>query len=188
MTLSEEIRRLCDDFYAATVENNEVYIVKWQFPGGELPDLSLERAERDSALADEVEARARAMLETVQAHNDRIMLKILIYYCGYIRKNEENYWLRFDLNHYYNIIPTFLDKLIRLPVDTEAQRAFYLKVLNNLPPFIDSQLEKLQAQARRYIRMPEQGCQLHHGASAYVEIDTPARPVRQFFWELFLWH
>lgn len=35
---------------------------------------------------------------------------------------------------------------------------------------------------------PDQGCQLHHGASAYVEIDTPARPVRQFFWELFLWH
>jgi len=35
---------------------------------------------------------------------------------------------------------------------------------------------------------PDQGCQLHHGASAYVEIDTPARPVRQFFGELFLWH
>ena len=35
---------------------------------------------------------------------------------------------------------------------------------------------------------PDRNLQLHHGASAYVEIDTPARPVRQFFWELFLWH
>ena len=35
---------------------------------------------------------------------------------------------------------------------------------------------------------PDQGPVLHHGASAYVEIDTPSRPVRQFFWEIFLWH
>ena len=26
-----------------------------------------------------------------------------------------------------------------------------------------------------------------HGASAYVELDIPSRPIRQFFWELFLW-
>lgn len=35
---------------------------------------------------------------------------------------------------------------------------------------------------------PDRRLQLHHGASAYVEVDTPSRPVRQFFWELFLWH
>lgn len=29
--------------------------------------------------------------------------------------------------------------------------------------------------------------ELHHGASAYVEVDVPSRPVRQFFWEWFLW-
>ena len=160
MIYSEEIRRLCDDFYAATVENNEVYIVKWQFPDGELPDLSLERARRDSALADSVEKRAREMLEHCEAHNDRMMLKILIYYCGYIRKNEENYWLRFDLNHYYNMIPTFLDKLSELPVSTQAERAKYLRILDNLPPFIRSQKAKLEAQSRRYIRMPEEGCRL----------------------------
>ena len=26
-----------------------------------------------------------------------------------------------------------------------------------------------------------------HGASAYVELDIPSRPIRQFFWEIFLW-
>lgn len=26
-----------------------------------------------------------------------------------------------------------------------------------------------------------------HGASAYVELDIPSRPFRQFFWEIFLW-
>ena len=35
---------------------------------------------------------------------------------------------------------------------------------------------------------PDRALQLHHGGSAYVEVDTPSRPVRQFFWELFLWH
>ena len=160
MELSQEIRRLCDDFYAATVENNEVYIVKWQFPGGALPDLSYERAVRDSALADATEARAREMLERCEAHNDRIMLRILIYYCGYIRKNEENYWLRFDLNHYYDMLPTFLNKLLALPVDTAARREKYLTILGNLPPFIDAQREKLVEQSRRYIRMPEAGCRL----------------------------
>ena len=35
---------------------------------------------------------------------------------------------------------------------------------------------------------PDPELRLHHGASAYVEVDVPARPVRQFFWELFLWH
>ena len=27
-----------------------------------------------------------------------------------------------------------------------------------------------------------------HGASAYVELDIPSRPIRQFFWEILLWH
>lgn len=34
---------------------------------------------------------------------------------------------------------------------------------------------------------PDHCRELHHGASAYVEVDVPSRPVRQFFWELFLW-
>ena len=33
---------------------------------------------------------------------------------------------------------------------------------------------------------PDRDLQLHHGGSAYVEVDTPSRPIRQFFWELFL--
>ena len=34
---------------------------------------------------------------------------------------------------------------------------------------------------------PDEHLMLHFGASAYVELDIPARPFRQFFWELFLW-
>ncbi len=34
---------------------------------------------------------------------------------------------------------------------------------------------------------PDPECHLHMGASAYVWIDIPARPIRQFFWQLFLW-
>ena len=34
---------------------------------------------------------------------------------------------------------------------------------------------------------PDQDLHLHFGASAYVELDIPSRPFRQFFWELFLW-
>ena len=34
---------------------------------------------------------------------------------------------------------------------------------------------------------PDEHIVLHFGASAYVELDIPARPFRQFFWELFLW-
>ena len=26
-----------------------------------------------------------------------------------------------------------------------------------------------------------------YGSSAYVELDIPSRPIRQFFWEIFLW-
>lgn len=160
MQLSKEIRDLCDRFYADTVENNEVYIVKWQFPNGTFPDLSYERTVRDSALADETQARAEAMLARYPAHHDQIMLKILIYYCGYIRKNQENYWLRFDLNHYYSMIPTFLKKMVALPVETPGQQKTYLQILQNMPPFILSQKEKLVEQARRYIRMPISGCRL----------------------------
>ena len=121
MELSHEVRELCDSFYANTVENNEVYIVKWVFPNGEMPDLSLERALKDRTLADETESAARRMLGNCRLHTDEIMLKVLIYYCGYIRKNSDNYWLRFDLNHYYRIIPTFLEKLLALPRETNAQ-------------------------------------------------------------------
>ena len=160
MVLSEEVKRLCDDFYADTVENNEVYIVKWQFPNDALPDLSYERAVRDSALADETERRARAMLDQYTDHNDRMMLRILIYYCGYIRKNEENYYLRFDLNHYYDILPTLLDKLLALPVETPSEQKRYLAILDAMTPFIRAQRQKLIEQSRRYIRMPLEGCRL----------------------------
>ena len=34
---------------------------------------------------------------------------------------------------------------------------------------------------------PDDQLLLHFGASAYVELDIPSRPFRQFFWELFLW-
>ena len=34
---------------------------------------------------------------------------------------------------------------------------------------------------------PDQHLHLHFGGSAYVELAIPARPFRQFFWELFLW-
>ena len=34
---------------------------------------------------------------------------------------------------------------------------------------------------------PDPSLELHMGGSAYVEIDAWARPVRQFFWQLFLW-
>ena len=34
---------------------------------------------------------------------------------------------------------------------------------------------------------PDQHLYLNFGASAYVELDIPARPFRQFFWELLLW-
>ena len=34
---------------------------------------------------------------------------------------------------------------------------------------------------------PLPDAQLHPGASAYVELEIPSRPFRQFFWELFLW-
>lgn len=160
MQISSEVRSLCDKFFANTVENNEVYIVKWTFPNGEMPDLSLERAKKDYELADETEAIARDMLKNCESHYDEIMLKVLIYYCGYIRKNYDNYWQRFDLNHYYRIIPTFLEKMLALPVDTREQRDFYLKVLKNFPPFIAFLRGKLEAQARKYIRMPKEGCQL----------------------------
>lgn len=34
---------------------------------------------------------------------------------------------------------------------------------------------------------PDRHLHLHFGGSAYVELDIPAYPFRQFFWELFLW-
>ena len=34
---------------------------------------------------------------------------------------------------------------------------------------------------------PDKSLHLHFGGSAYVELDIPSRPFRQFFWELFLW-
>ncbi len=160
MILSKEIFDLCNQFYRSTVENNEVYIVKWQFPGGAFPDLSYERAVSDAALAESTEKQARALLNRYPSHNDQIMLKILCYYCRYIRKNEENYWLRFDLNHYYNMIPTFLNKMLALPIETSGQRAHYQTILGSLAPFIRSQRQKLEEQARRYIRMPLAGCRL----------------------------
>jgi len=60
--ISPEIRKIADDFFANTVENNEVMIVKWTFPDGQLPDLTLERAQRDYELADETEAKVEALL------------------------------------------------------------------------------------------------------------------------------
>lgn len=39
----------------------------------------------------------------------------------------------------------------------------------------------------RILQVPQDLPPLHSGGSAYVELNTWSRPVRQFFWELFLW-
>ena len=160
MILSAEVKSLCDSFYANTVENNEVFFTKWSFPNGELPDLSLERFLQDRALADETERIANEMLEKCTLHTDEIMLKVLIYYCGYIRKNSDNYWLKFDLNHSTHMIPRLVGKMLNLPIDTQEQRSLYLKVLDNFIPFIARIREKMDAQEKKYIRMPKVGCEL----------------------------
>lgn len=45
--------------------------------------------------------------------------------------------------------------------------------------------QRFPVQIRVLDRDPD--CDFHLGASAYVEVETPARPIRQFFWQLFLW-
>ena len=160
MVISPEVMRLANEFFASTVENNEVMMVKWTFPNAQFPDLSLERAQADAALADQTEAQARAMLAEARTHNDEMILKILIRYCSYVRNNLANYWQRFDLNSSYRTIPTLIEKMLALPIETPENRAFYLQVLEGFAPFVRTMHEKLEAQARRYIRMPKMCCDL----------------------------
>ena len=152
---------MADDFFANTVENNEVMIVKWTFPDGQLPDLTLERAQRDYELADETEAKMEALLAAGGlTHEDEMILKILGHYCGYIRKNYLNWWQRFDLNSIYRVIPTLFEKMVALPIDTPEQRALYRTALDGFAPFVGFLHGKLEAQAARYIRMPKMCCDL----------------------------
>lgn len=176
MVISSEVLRLANEFFASTVENNEVMIVKWTFPDARFPDLTLERAEADARRADETEARARAMINNAASHYDEIALKILIRYCTYIRNNRDNYWQRFDLNSSYRTIPTLVEKMLALPVTTPGERNFYLHVLNGFAPFVHSMHEKLLEQARRYIRMPKMCCDLvlQTLAAAQEEVDQKA--------------
>lgn len=160
MIISSEIMELANTFFARTVENNEVMMVKWTFPHGELPDLSLERAERDALYADETERRATQLLAAANNHTDEMILKILIRYCSYIRNNRYNYWQRFDLNSSYRTIPTLVEKMLALPIDTPEERGLYRQVLDNFAPFVRLLHEKLVEQARRYIRMPKRSCDL----------------------------
>ena len=161
MQISPQIKKMADDFFHDTVENNEVMLVKWTFPNGEMPDLSLERAKADYALAEQTEAEVERLLaEGGLTHEDDMILRILGHYCGYIKKNYLNWWQRFDLNNIYRVIPTMLDKMLNLPVETEEERAFYAKVLGNFPPYVEFFADKLEAQARRYIRMPKMCCDL----------------------------
>lgn len=161
MRISPEVRKIADDLYANTVENNEVMIVKWTFPDGKFPDLSLERAHRDYELAEKTEAEVERMLATGSlTHEDEMILKILSRYCGYIRKNYLNWWQRFDLNSIYRVIPTLFEKMVSLPIGTSEERVFYLEILKGFPPFVQFLEDKLVAQAARYIRMPKMCCDL----------------------------
>ena len=107
MKIRKDIKELCDFFYANTAENNEVYYVKWNYDQNTLPDLSLEKAQADGRLARETREKVRGLLnEKGLSHPDEIILKVLDYYCGYIEKNELNYWYKFDLNHYTCLLYT----------------------------------------------------------------------------------
>lgn len=178
MVISSEVLQLANEFFASTVENNEVMIVKWTFPDAQFPDLSLERAEADARLADETEARARTMLNNAVAHNDEMVLKILIRYCAYIRNNRDNYWQRFDLNSSYRTIPTLVEKMLALPTATPEERAFYLRILKGFAPFVHSMHEKLLEQARRYIRMPKMCCDLVLQTLTAAQDEIDQRAVR----------
>lgn len=178
MRFSQEVLDLADKLFAGTVENNEVMIVKWTFPDGRLPDLSLERAEADAAFADEIEARAREILAQTTSHADEMLLRITMRYCTYIRNNLHNYWVRFDLNSSYRTIPTLVEKMLALPVKTPEEQDFYLLVLNNFSPFVRGMHEKLIAQAKRYIRMPRACCDLVLQSLAAARAELEAHAVR----------
>ena len=178
MHISPEIRKMADEFFANTVENNEVMLVKWDFSNGEFPDLTLERAKADYELADKTEAEVDALLaQGGLTHEDEMILKILGHYCGYIRKNYLNWWQRFDLNNIYRVIPTLFEKMVALPIDTDGQRALYLKVLNDFAPFVGFLHGKLEGQAARYIRMPKMCCDLALNTleAAYAELPRANR-------------
>lgn len=178
MKISQEVMQIANELFANTVENNEVMIVKWTFPNGKLPDLSLERAQADAAYADEIEIRARKMLSCATSHNDEIILKVVIRYCAYIRNNLLNYWLRFDLNSSYRTIPTLLEKMLALPIATEQDKALYLQVLTNFAPFVHGLHSKLLAQARRYIRMPRACCDLVLQSLSFAADEVGAHAAR----------
>ena len=147
MIITPSIRAMADEFFANTVENNEVMLVKWTFPNGEFPDLTLERAKQDFELAEQTHAQVEELLaQGGLSHEDEMILKILGHYCGYIQKNYLNWWQRFDLNNIYRVIPTLFDKMVSLPIETEEERALYLKVLNGFAPFVEFLEGKLEAQ------------------------------------------
>ncbi len=161
MQIREDIKALADRFYRDTCEKNEVFFVKWTFPSDDLPDLSLARAESDDRLADETLAKVDSMLrEPGLSHTDEIILKVLRYYCGYIKKNLLNYWHVFDLNHYTSPLPHLFEKLLALPYETEREKARYLAILEKFPDFLQALHGKLEQQAQRYIRMPLEACKI----------------------------
>lgn len=160
MIINPQIKELADSFYTNTTENNEVYFTKWTFPGGTLPDLSYEKAEADDKLADQTLKKAAEFRKTQITHNDDIILSVLEYYCHYIKKNKSNYWHKFDLNHYTCPLPTMLEKLSILKLDTAEEKEIYQSAFSKMPAFIDAMHEKMIQQSAKYIRMPEEACKM----------------------------
>jgi uncharacterized protein (DUF885 family) len=160
MEITPSIKALADWFYANTTENNEVYFVKWSFPNNTLPDLSLEKAEQDYRLAQETLEKVHALLAQPQTHTDEMILRLLEYYCHYIEKNYLNYWHKFDLNHYTCPLPDLYRKILAFPLNTAEEHERFLDVFRKFPDYIRAMQRKMEAQAKRYIRMPVEACRI----------------------------
>jgi len=176
LIIREDIKALADFFYNNTAENNEVYFVKWTFPGNSLPDLSFEKAKQDNKLAEETLKKTHELLHDKNiSHNDKIILKLLEYYCGYIKKNYENYWYKFDLNHYRCPLIDLFAKLKMIGWDTPPEKEKYLDIFSKFPRFLQDMKLKMQMQSEKYIRIPAEPCKI-----ALTTLDRYCEMARSF--------
>lgn len=157
MQIRDEIKKRLDDYYGSIHINDFSSFIKSDFRGGELFDLSEERAERNIR-------ESRAVLEDIEcwqssgelSWEEEIELDICADFCRYIIRNGEYYWYKFNLTHNTTPLSYVIKRLETYPLNTEVELETYVSLLEQFPEKLEDMLSKLRGQAKRGIVLPKE--------------------------------
>lgn len=164
------IGKSLQEFWEWQLANNPDYRLKRGPPIDKLPDVTFEKAQADAAFARRLLDRLNKVRKTDLPHDEQLSYDALEFELRHVIEGPDDYWFQFPVTPYTSPIPGANRCFTLFRFRNSGDLKAYLDLLNQYPSFLDRIQNKLEAQARKGIRLPKPEIELVRGfLSGYLK-------------------